>query len=198
MGSDDANVYDEIAYLRVIDISCPRQLLAAMEWIAAGDKGLIYLRVPRMPAPVLYDEHYQFDFGKASWLKRPGSPVAALVSSGRGVHEALAAAALLEKEGLAVAVVDMPSIDITTMRELAESGLHILFAEHNNGYLANAFSRAMMYENVQINITRIHRISALKANGHRRYIHSGTYPQIIKALGLDAESLAVAVRQFGN
>lgn len=194
MGNDDANVYDEIAHLRVIDLCCPRQLVAAMEWVAEGGKGLVYLRVPRMKTKTLYGPDYRFEFGRGRWLRRPKVYKCVIISSGRGVHEALATAELLEQEDIHVAVVDMPSIDAELMKELAGSGNHLLFAEQNNGYLAAAFARTMMLEGVSVDVTRLHRVSALKENGHRRFIHSGTYGQIVEALGLDASSLAARIK----
>ena len=47
MGNDDITMFDAIAHLRIIDVSCPRQLLAVMQWIMEGNRGLVYVRVMR-------------------------------------------------------------------------------------------------------------------------------------------------------
>ncbi len=42
MGNDDITIFDGIAHLKIIDVSCPRQLLAIMKWIMEGNRGLVY------------------------------------------------------------------------------------------------------------------------------------------------------------
>ena len=93
MGNDDITIFDGIAHLKIIDVSCPRQLLGVMKWIMAGNRGLVYLRVMRAASGVLYDPDYKFSFGQGCYLRRADADAAVIVSSGRGVHEALAAAA---------------------------------------------------------------------------------------------------------
>ena len=122
MGNDDMLILGGIAHLKIIDISCPNQLLGAMKWIVDGGKGLVYLRIMRAASAVLYDDVPDFEFGKGYVLKEHSADKAVIISSGRGVHEALAAAALLEQDGLMVGVVDMPSIDERLLFDLYESG----------------------------------------------------------------------------
>src|SRR6185295_31288 len=92
MGNDDANLFSAIAHLKIIDCSCPRQLLAIIRWIMEGNRGLVYLRVLRAPAPAIHEDSYTFEFGRATVLLRTAAARATIVSAGRGVHEALAAA----------------------------------------------------------------------------------------------------------
>jgi transketolase C-terminal domain/subunit len=92
MGNDDITVFDGIAHLKIVDVSCPRQLLSLMQWIMEGNRGLVYVRVMRTPSAVLYGDDYSFEFGKAYYVRRSADDAAVIVSSGRGVHEALAAA----------------------------------------------------------------------------------------------------------
>src|SRR5271163_1831944 len=134
MGNDDSTTFDAVAHLKIIDVSCPQQMLAIMQWIMEGNRGLVYVRVMRTGSAVLYGSDYEFSFGKGWWLRRGEKDQAVLVSAGRGVHEALAAAVLLQKEGIAVGVVDMPSIDEGLLLELVNSGQWLILAEQNNGY----------------------------------------------------------------
>ena len=60
---------------------------------------------------------------------------AVIVSSGRGVHEALAAALELEASGIHAGVVDMPSLDEQCLLDLYDSGKLIVVAEQNNGFI---------------------------------------------------------------
>ena len=111
MGNDDSTTFDAVAHLKIIDVSCPQQMLALMKWVMDGNRGLLYVRVMRTPSAVLYDAGYQFEFGKASFVHGAPADAAFIVSSGRGVHEAIAAARVCAKSGMQVAVIDMPSID---------------------------------------------------------------------------------------
>ena len=137
MANDDVLVFDAIAHLKIIDVSCPRQLLSIMQWIMEGNRGLVYLRVMRTPSAVLYGSDYAFQFGKGRIL-RDGDR-AAIVSSGRGVHEAMAAADLCP----GIAVVDMPSIDGELLLQLYDSRRLLIFAEQNNGYIWQNFLKVL-------------------------------------------------------
>lgn len=193
MGNDDMQVYGEIAHLNLIDICCPRQLLAAMMWIMEGNRGLIYLRIPRAAVEVIYGESFRFMLGKGYTVRQHAGSRAVLVSSGRGVHEALAAHDALAAEEIPVDVVDMPSADTELLRALAAGGKPVVFAEQNNGYLYNAFLRATAGKAVS---AAVYALNCKKADGSRQFIHSGTYPQLIDALGLSAGHLAALVRQL--
>jgi transketolase len=98
MGNDDSTIFDGMAHLRIVDVSCPQQMLSLMQWIMEGNRGLVYVRVMRTPSAVLYDADYTFEFGRGAC-----APIrcdaAVIVSSGRGVHEALAAAEACASRG---------------------------------------------------------------------------------------------------
>ena len=91
MGNDDNTTFDAVAHLQIIDVSCPQQLLALMKWIMEGNRGLVYVRLMRTPAAVLYPADYVFELSKGSFVQGSMSDDAFIVSSGRGVHEAIAA-----------------------------------------------------------------------------------------------------------
>lgn len=197
MGNDDATTFDAVGHLRIIDVSCPQQMLSIMKWIMEGNRGLVYVRVMRTDSAVLYPADYEFSFGKGWWLRRGPKDQAVLVSAGRGVHEALAAAALLSAEGIEAAVVDMPSVDEELLMELAASGLQIIFAEQNNGFLWQNFLKVLYKHRKQATDGvpgRVHSISTLDQDGKPQFIHSATYEQLIEAFGLTPDAIAAAVR----
>ena len=99
MGNDDSTIFDGLAHLKIIDVSCPQQMLSLMNWIMEGNRGLLYVRVMRTPSAVLYGSDYAFEFGKGYVLRERADDAAVIVSSGRGVHEALAAADCLCRHG---------------------------------------------------------------------------------------------------
>src|SRR5262249_12711000 len=135
MGNDDATIFDGMAHVRIIDVSCPQQMLAVMKWIMDGNRGLLYVRVMRTPSAVLYRQDYRFEFGRAYDLRSSEQDLAVIVSSGRGIHEALAAAAECQAHGLHVGVIDMPTIDEDALLRLCSSGKLVVLAEQNNGYV---------------------------------------------------------------
>ena len=194
MDNDDINFFLQLAHVKVIDTSCPQQLLAVSRWIAEGDKGLVYLRVMRNAAPVLYPADYRFAYGEAVMLRRAKNAKAVVITSGHGVAEALTAAEALAKEGIAVSVLDMASYDSKTLQELAASGVHMLFAEQNNGAWFDMFSRDLLRNHFPCDIAKVHQLSAKNADGSLRFIQSGTYEQIVDALGLSATHIADLIR----
>ena len=49
MGNDDCTIFDGLAHVKIIDVSCPQQMLSLMRWIMEGNRGLLYVRVMRTP-----------------------------------------------------------------------------------------------------------------------------------------------------
>ncbi len=122
MGNDDNTTFDAMAHLKILDVSCPQQLLSLRQWIMAGNQGLVYVRIMRAGSAVLYPSSFEFEFGKAYVLRESAEDRAVIVSSGRGVHEALAAAKKCAEVGVNVSVVDMPSVDEAMLLHLYDSG----------------------------------------------------------------------------
>jgi transketolase len=202
MGNDDAVIFDGIAHLNIINVSCPQQMLAVMKWVMEGNRGLVYVRVMRTPSAVLYPADYVFELGKGHVLRDTSGAAAVIVSSGRGVHEALGAAAECAKRGLQVGVVDMPSIDAPLLEELCESGKLICLAEQNTGYLFQhllrvAYRRAGTARDARDRaaLGRVMTINTLDGDGRPQFIHSGTYEELIAAFGLTAVQIADAVER---
>ncbi len=190
MGNDDSLVFDAIAHLKIIDVSCPQQMLSLMKWIMAGNRGLVYVRVMRTPSAVLYSPDYEFEFGKGAVLRETAPDRAAIISSGRGVHEALAAADICGKAGVPVSVVDMPSIDETLLCDLYDKGKPILIAEQNNGYIWQNLLKVLFRHRKAVSPDRIFAVNTLDRNGRAQFIHSGTYEELVQAFELSGELLA--------
>ena len=196
MGNDDITTFDAVGQLKIIDVSCPQQLLSIMEWIMAGNKGLIYLRVMRTGSAVLYPANYAFEFGKGHMLRKDDNAGVVVISSGRGVHEALGAAKLCAANGVSVSVVDMPSVDDKLLLELYNSGVELIFAEQNNGYLWQNFLK-VLYRNragATGKLERVFTVNTLTANGKAQFIHSATYEELVAAFGLTSVDLAKTIQ----
>jgi transketolase len=192
MGNDDALLLNEAAFVKIINVSCPQQLLGVLKWIAAGNKGIIYMRILRAPATVIYDADFTFEFGKAYQVRTSENAEAYLVTSGRGVYEALSAAEALETKGIAVNVVDMPSVDEQTILDLYKSGKPVFIAEQNNGFLWTNFRKVLFAHETAIDTQNLIPINTTD-NGKLHYIHSGTYSELVAHYGLGAAKLSEKV-----
>lgn len=191
MANDDALVFDAIGHVKIIDVSCPQQMLAIMKWIMEGNRGLVYVRVMRTGSPVIYGSEYVFEFGKGHVIRESAGDAAIVVSSGRGVHEALAAAGVAAGNGIGVMVVDMPSIDDALLLQLHDSGKPLIFAEQNNGYIWQNFLKVLYrHRKASADLERVAAINTLDGQGRPRFIHSGTYEELVDAFGLTAAQIA--------
>ena len=184
MGNDDITIFDGLAHLKIIDVSCPQQLLAIMQWIMQGDRGLVYLRVMRAPSAVIYGPGFQFELGRAYTLREHPDDSAVIVTSSRGVHEALAASEQAATSGLHIRVIDMPSIDEDLLVDLHESGKLLCFVEQNNGYIWQNFLKLVYRRQLSCNWKRVMTINTLDPEGRPQFIHSGTYEELLEAFKL--------------
>jgi transketolase len=201
MGNDDSTTFDAVAHLKIIDVSCPQQMLSIMKWIMEGNRGLVYLRVMRTGSAVLYGSDYVFAFGKGYRLRSSPEDRATIISSGRGVHEALAAAAKCAAAGILVGVVDMPSIDEQLLLDLYNSGQRLILAEQNNGYIWQNLLKVLYRNRVKMDAggwDRIVTINTLKSDGQPQFIHSGTYEELIAAFHLTPDAIAHTIEQHAK
>jgi transketolase len=189
MGNDDALLLNEAAYIKIINVSCPQQLLSVMKWIAEGNKGIIYMRVLRAPSSVIYDPDFRFEYGKSYILKHEATAEANIVTCSRGVYEALEAAEMLASEGIYVNVIDMPSIDADAIIDLYRSGKPVFVVEQNNGYIWTNFRKVLFGHETNIETQRIIPVNTA-GNGKLHYIHSGTYSELAANYGLSAAQLS--------
>jgi transketolase C-terminal domain/subunit len=190
MGNDDVTLLSEAAHVKIINVSCPQQLLSVMKWIAAGNKGIVYMRILRSPAPVIYDADFVFEFGKAYNINEHKSDAAAyIVTSGRGVHEALKAADILNSKNFVVNVVDMPSIDEDRILDLYRTGKPVFIVEQNNGYLWINFQKVLFKKEPSIDTQKLFPVNLTSSEG-LHYVHSGTYSELVSHYGLNAEELS--------
>jgi transketolase len=193
MGNDDNTTFDAVAHLQIIDVSCPQQMLSVMKWIMEGNRGLVYLRVMRTGSAVIYGSDYVFEFGRGYTLRESPQDAAMIVSSGRGVHEALRAAASLAERGVYAGVVDMPSIDDELLLRLYESGKILVFAEQNNGYIWQNFLKVLYRNRGHVKLAGLENIvtiNTLTAGQKPQFIHSATYEELVAAFGLTPEAIA--------
>jgi transketolase C-terminal domain/subunit len=150
----------------------------------------------RSPSGVIYDRDFLFSFGRGYVVKESAEDKAVLVSSGRGVHEALAAAEALEESGIKVKVVDMPSVDKALLLKLCDSGKPLVIAEQNNGFILSEYQKLLFTLGKAVDPSRFMAINTLDEQGKPQYIHSGTYQQLIDKFGLSPAQLAESLKKL--
>src|SRR5580704_7433973 len=123
-----------IPNLTVVVPADPVETRAAIIW-AAQHEGPVFLRLSRIPVPVIHAADYVFEPGKAVTL-RDGSDVT-VIANGVLVTRALAAAERLAKDGVSVRVVNMSSvkpIDREAILQAAEETRGIVTLEEHSIY----------------------------------------------------------------
>lgn len=154
----------------------------------AGYEGPAYLRLSRAPAPVVYDEDFQFEIGKGVVL-REGRDVT-IITTGIVLHKALEAARLLEEEGIQARVVDMHTIkpiDAGLIRECAaETGAILTVEEHSvYGGLGSAVTGVVSGEcPVPVSIL-----------GTTDFAESGDLDQLMEKYGFGAGNIAARAKE---
>lgn len=119
-----------IAGLTVVVPADPIETSQAVR-AAAAFEGPIFLRLSRIPVPVVTPSNYRFEIGRASKL-REGTDVT-IIANGTMVCRALEAALLLESDDVRAAVVNMSTVrplDTDAIVEAAKQGPIVTVEEH--------------------------------------------------------------------
>lgn len=142
---------EDIALMRVLPgmrVLVPADAVAARGAIrvAATTPGPFYIRLGRAAVPVIYDDDYTFELGRARVL-REGSHVT-LAACGVMVEQALAAAGQLELEGINAEVIDVSTIKpfdtATLVASALKTGVVVTCEEHSIiGGLGSAVAEAL-------------------------------------------------------
>jgi len=120
-----------IANMTVIVPADPVETAQTVE-VAASTAGPMFIRLSRLPVPIVHDPDYHFEIGKAALLRDGGDVT--LIANGVLVAQALEAAELLAKEGVRARVLNMSTVrplDNEAVRAAAtETGGIVTAEEH--------------------------------------------------------------------
>ena len=183
MSLEDVSVMRAMPNVTVLS---PADCTAAVKAVvaAATCPGPVYLRLSGpMPNPIVYKGECPFEVGKANVL-RDGTDVT-FIATGSMVYQALKAAELLEGDGVSAEVVDMHTIqplDVEAVSRAAGRKLIVTVEEHSVvGGLGSAVAEQL---------ARLPRHPRLVRVGHEgRYPLAGSYADLIRSDGLDAEGI---------
>ena len=145
MPFEDVALYRALPGSTVIDVTDPTMLINVLRQ-CKDLPGVKYIRVGRKSYARVYEDGSELPIGKAVTL-REGTDLV-IFACGIMVHEALQAAAALEKEGVSAAVVDMFTIkplDAEAVISWAEKTGAVVVAENHNRYggLCSAVSEVL-------------------------------------------------------
>lgn len=196
VGEDGAShqTVEDISLMRTLPnmtVIVPADALETAQAVAAAIElqGPVYIRLGRPAFPDILTEDYQFQIGKAVFL-RDGSD-AVIFAAGIMVSKALEAASVLAKDGVEVAVVNLSTIkplDQETIIQMARKTGAVVTAEEHSIYggLGSAVAE-VLGENYPVPMERV---------GIRdRFGESGSPEQLLEACGLTVENLVGAVHR---
>ncbi|EGX55539.1 transketolase [Streptomyces zinciresistens K42] len=187
MGLEDLAMMRSV-YGSTVLYPCDANQTARLVATMAGLDGVRYLRTSRGEAPVLYGPDEEFPVGGSKVLRSGPHDRLTVVAAGVTVHEALAAADVLEGEGIAIRVVDLYSVkpvDRETLRRAAEETGCLLTVEdhHEEGGIGDAVLDAFTDGRP---VPRLVRLAVRTMPG------SASPDQQLHAAGIDAASIAAA------
>lgn len=196
VGEDGAShqSVEDIALMRVIPhlaVIVPADAVETEQAVeaAASHVGPVYLRLGRSEVPVLFDEGYRFQLGRAASL-REGKDVT-IIACGIMVAAALEAAEELAREGIEARVLNMSTIKPLDREAVVaaarQTGAVVTAEEHSViGGLGSAVAEVLSEEcPVPLRMVGI----------RDQFGQSGTPAELLRAYGLTAEDVARATRQ---
>lgn len=193
VGEDGAShqMLEDINNMRVLpnmDVIVPADAVETRQVIKAlayHDHNPVYVRLARAPFPVISDESYQFEYGKARIL-REGSDVT-LFAIGLMVAQSLKAAEILARENIKAQVVNVSTVkpidEETIVRCVSKTGAVVTAEEHQViGGLGSAIAEVLAE----------HCPAPLERVGLREFGQSGSAEELIAHYGLTPEGIAAA------
>jgi transketolase len=157
--------------------------------LAAYQPGPVYIRTSRPKTPILYDANETFTVGGSKVLRQSARDVVTVVGAGVTLFEALKAFDLLAKEGVAIRVIDLYSVqpvDEDTLVAAARTteGRVITVEDH---YAAGGIGDAVATALAPAGFT-VHRLAV------REIPRSGKPDELLDRFGISAAAITDAVR----
>ncbi len=156
--------------------------------VAAATYGPFYIRLCRPKTPLVYNEGYSFNIGKAVTMRQGQS--ATIIAIGLMVAEALKAAENLEQEGINCRILNMPTLkpidEAAIIKAAAETGAIVAAEEHlEHGGLGSEVARR---------VARYHPVPMEFVAIKDTYAESGKPDELLQRYGLTAKDIEQAVK----
>ncbi|HEY33196.1 MAG TPA: transketolase family protein [Dehalococcoidia bacterium] len=156
--------------------------------VAAATPGPFYIRLCRPKLPLIYDESYRFELGKAV-VMRQGTQ-ATIMAIGTRVIAALEAADNLRQEGIDCRVLNMSTLkpidEAAIIQAAAETGAIVTAEEHlEHGGLGSIVAQVLVkHQPVPVEFVAV----------KDTYAESGSPADLLQKYGLTADAIEKAVR----
>ena len=189
-GLEDLAVMRAIPGLTVISPADCAEVYKTLK-ACVGFEHPVYIRLTgAVSCPVVYSEDYDFEIGKAVWLRE--AQKVTVISAGTTVGHCLKAAAALEEDGINVGLLNMHTVkplDCDAIANAVETSDTIFVVDEHTriGGLGSAITD---------HIVEHHGIGVrLFCHGiDDRYVETGNYPFLLQKNGLDAAGIEAFIR----
>tara|TARA_B100000780_G_scaffold130047_2_gene91115 strand:- start:4794 stop:5729 length:936 start_codon:yes stop_codon:yes gene_type:complete len=184
-GLEDVAVMRTIPGLTIISPADCAEIHKTLEACIGFNQPVFIRLTGGINCPVVYQDDYDFEIGKAIWL-RPQTDIT-IISAGTTVGHCLKVADALVEIGISVGVLNMHTIkplDEMAMTEvISQSKIVFVVEEHTKiGGLGSAVSDYIMASGAYAGKLYTHGIED-------RYLVAGNYPFLLKENGLDAHGI---------
>jgi transketolase len=175
-----------VAVLYPCDAVSTERLIERM----AYHQGPAYMRTSRPKTPVIYGAGETFEIGGLKVLRQSAADAATVIGAGITLFEALKAYDELQREGVAIRVVDLYSLQpidaATLVRCAAETKGRVITVEDHYpaGGIGDAVAAAIAHRGYTV-----HRLAV------REIPRSGTPEQLVDRYGISARHIVTAVRE---
>lgn len=160
--------------------------------LMAGHKGFVYMRTLRPKTPLLYDAADEFTIGGSKIVRQSGNDLLTIAATGITVVEALQAADDLQKENIAVRVVDCYSISpidgntLSKCLQETQEKIIITVEDHfEHGGMGDFAAAAIAGENGRVLKMAVTKIS-----------RSGTKDELLDDAGISAAHIVARVKKL--
>jgi len=156
--------------------------------VVAANHGPFYIRLCRPKLPLVYDEDYRFNLGKAVTLRQGED--ATIIAIGIMVSAALEATESLNQEGMDCRVLNMPTLkpadEAAIIKAAVDTGAIVTAEDHlEHGGLGSIIAQL---------VTRHHPVPMEFVAIKDTYAKSGKSAELLQRYGLTAKDIEQAVR----
>ena len=157
---------------------------------AAEYEGPVYMRFGRLAVPAIFDESYNFEWGKAVVLSE-GTDVT-ICATGLMVNEAIEAKKILAEQGISAEIVNVHTIKPldkeTILKSASKTGAVVTAEEHSViGGLGSAVAEAVCEGGKPVPVVRL--------GVNDVFGKSGPAVELLHIFGLDAQNIVEKAKQ---
>jgi transketolase len=153
--------------------------------------GIVYLRTSRPATPVIYSEDEKFPIGGSKTVKSSSNDKLTLIGAGITLFESLKAYELLQKEGIAVRVIDAYSvkpIDGETLKKAAQETQALVVIEDH--WAEGGIGDAVLNVFAEKKSVPVYKIAVTAMPG------SGKPEELVEAAGISANQIVKKVKKI--